>query len=191
MTSLITGYLRGLCSLDAPLPDAQSAVAEEAAVSLLSSALRSAAPDGVADTAVLMVGLRQRILEFVADNIYSSELSPDFLCRRFNVSRAHLYRAFAREGGVAKVLRDTRLDAAHHELTQNIAAPRSITEIAYSLGFSSSNQLLRSFRTRFGVTPSSARAGGRGINDIHVAEPSQQNVDLHMHFARLSGKVRP
>nr|WP_225737270.1 helix-turn-helix domain-containing protein [Dyella acidiphila] len=104
--------------------------------------------------------LRQTIVDFIARNLYLSELSPEFLCRRFNVSRAHLYRAFAADGGVAKVLRDMRLDAAYGELTDAGRATRSITEIAYSLGFSSASQLLRSFRTRFGITPKEARAHG-------------------------------
>ena len=70
--------------------------------------------------------------------------------------------AFANDGGVAKVLRDIRLDAAYRELTGAVRPLRSITEIAYSLGFSSGNQLLRSFRARFGVTPSEARASEQG-----------------------------
>lgn len=158
MTPLISAYVRGLCALTAQLPDEQAVAAQEAVVTLLLAALKAHGDGEAAEATPQVTGLRQRIVDFIARNIYVMELSPEFLCRRFHVSRAHLYRAFAQDGGVAKVLRDARLDAAYGELTQTAHAPRSITEIAYRLGFSSSNQLLRSFRSRFGVTPSEARA---------------------------------
>jgi AraC-like DNA-binding protein len=162
MTPLIASLVRALCSLQEPLPDMQAMAAREALITLLSAALKGDAKDDVAGDSPLGTGLRQRIVEFITSNVHVLELSPDSLCRRFKVSRAHLYRAFASDGGVAKVLREIRLDAAYRELTGTARTSRSITEIAYSLGFSSGNQLLRSFRARFGMTPSEARASEQG-----------------------------
>ncbi|MET3653513.1 AraC-like DNA-binding protein [Dyella japonica] len=162
MTPLLASMLRGVSSLGAPLHDSQATAVQEAVVTLLSAALKDDMHGGVDGRSLLGAGLRQRIVEFITHNVHLLELSPDFLCRRFKVSRAHLYRAFASDGGVAKVLRDIRLDAAFRELTGAVRTTRSITEIAYSLGFSSSNQLLRSFRTRFGMTPSAARTNEQG-----------------------------
>ena len=162
MTPLIASMLRGVSLLDAPLHDVQAMAVQEALVTLLSAALKGDMQSGVEGASPLGAGLRQRIVEFITHNVHLLELSPDFLCRRFKVSRAHLYRAFASDGGVAKVLRDIRLDAAFRELTGAVRTTRSITEIAYSLGFSSGNQLLRSFRTRFGMTPSAARTSEQG-----------------------------
>ena len=162
MTPLIAAVVCGLRSLPTPLSRMQATAAQEALLTLLSAALKDEAPDEVADATPLGTGLRQRIVEFITRNVHVLELSPESLCRRFNVSRAHLYRAFAGDGGVAKVLRDIRLDAAYRELTGAVRPLRSITEIAYSLGFSSGNQLLRSFRARFGMTPSQARASEQG-----------------------------
>jgi AraC-like DNA-binding protein len=158
MAPMIAAVLRGLCSPPTSLPQVQAMAAQEALITLLSAALKGDVQAEVAGDLRLGTGLRQRIIEFITSNVHLLELSPDTLCRRFNVSRAHLYRAFANDGGVAKVLRDIRLDAAHRELTGALGTSRSITEIAYGLGFSSGNQLLRSFRARFGVTPSEARA---------------------------------
>lgn len=163
MTPVIASLLCALCSLVAPLPDMQATAAQEAIIVLLSAALKEhRASDVAVDASVLGAGLRQRIVEFITRNIQLLELSPDFLCHHFKVSRAHLYRAFANDGGVAKVLRNIRLDAAYRELTQPTRSSRSITEIAYSLGFSSGNQLLRTFRDRFGMTPSEARTNEQG-----------------------------
>lgn len=158
MTPLIAGYLRSLCVLKTQLPDLQAIAAQEAVALLLAAALKSDVPADSHAAPPLGAWPHQTIVDFITRNLYLQELSPEFLCRRFNVSRAHLYRAFAADGGVAKVLRDMRLDAAYGELTRAGHAPRSITEIAYSLCFSSANQLLRSFRARFGITPSEARA---------------------------------
>ena len=163
MTPVIASLLCALCSLVAPLPEMQAMAAQDAIITLLSAALRDHPASEIAiDASVLGVGLRQRIVEFITRNVQLLGLSPDFLCHHFKVSRAHLYRAFANDGGVAKVLRNIRLDAAYRELTQPARSSRSITEIAYSLGFSSGNQLLRTFRGRFGMTPSEARTSEDG-----------------------------
>lgn len=180
MTPLVVSCLRGLSALDAPLHELQAMAAQDALVGLLAAALRGDTPDHSCGVASLGARLRQHIMEFMQRNLSLLELSPEFLCRRFNVSRAHLYRAFAGDGGVAAVLRDMRLDAVYRELTQLARASRSITEIAYSMGFSSGNQLLRSFRTRFGVTPSEART---------AVDARWQSMDLHAYFARLAEKV--
>lgn len=182
MTRLIASYVRELCLLDAPLPDTLAVAAQEAVITLLSAALKGHESGEVARAPAQGTSLHQRIVEFMARNIYLLELSPDFLCRRFNVSRAHLYRAFAEDGGVAKVLRGMRLDAVYRELTQTDHTPRSITELAYTLGFSSGNQLLRSFRARFGMTPSEARTHG-----ARTPDRARETVDLQAWIARLSG----
>ncbi|MHB1059367.1 MAG: helix-turn-helix domain-containing protein [Rhodanobacter sp.] len=184
MTPLIVAFIAGMCALGEPLPEMQALAVQDAAVALLSAALKDREPGENGGAAAVGDGLRQRVLQFVERNLCVLELSPDFLCRRFNVSRAHLYRAFAVEGGVAKVLREMRLDAAYRELVQAARLSRSITEIAYSLGFSSGNQLLRGFRLRFGMTPSEARASGGG-------DARGQDVDLQAYLARLSSKVTP
>lgn len=163
MTPVIASLLCALCSLVAPLQEVQATAAQDAIMILLSAALKDhRASDVALDASGLGAGLRQRIVEFITRNVQVLELSPDFLCHHFKVSRAHLYRAFANDGGVAKVLRNIRLDAAYRELTQPARSSRSITEIAHSLGFSSGNQLLRTFRGRFGMTPSEARTTEHG-----------------------------
>ncbi len=156
ITQLIITYLRGLYFLRGPLPEMEAVAAREAVVTLLAAALNGETPDGAADHSPLGAVLRQRIREFIEQNIHLPDLSPDFIARRFNVSRSHLYRVLADDGGVAAVVRDTRLDKAFLELTRSAASPRSITELAYRLGFSSGNQFLRAFRARFGIAPSEA-----------------------------------
>lgn len=157
MTKLLTAYLEGLNDLGGQLSDDEVAAVQEALVTILAAALRGEQPDGAGDLRPLSVALRQRALDFIDHNIKNPDLSPDLILRHFNVSRAHLYRAFAEDGGISTVIRDRRLDAAFLELTRPDVTVRSITEIAFSLGFSNGTHFLRRFRTRFGLTPSEAR----------------------------------
>ncbi len=45
--------------------------------------------------------LKHRILQFIDLNIKNPELCIESLMCRFNISRAHLYRAFEAESGIA------------------------------------------------------------------------------------------
>ncbi len=178
MTALVAACIEGLCALQARLTKLQADAAQQALATLLLAAWRGHAANGEAEPP--HTRLRQRVLEFMDQHIHLQELSPALICHRLNVSRAHLYRAFAADGGVVKMLRDMRLDAVRRELVQAVRPPRSITEMAYSLGFSSANQLLRSFRARFGLTPSEARAelaAGRARDEADALSP----------LARLAG----
>jgi AraC-like DNA-binding protein len=148
---------------------------------MLSAALKGDDVAGQTDLSPLSVALRQRVLEFIEQNLHWRELSPGSIQRRFNVSRSHLYRAFENDGGVAKVLRERRLDAAFAELIRSGNTTRSIARIAYDLGFSSSQQFLRSFRARFGAKPSEVR--GDGFANW------QSNISLQSHFIDLSNRI--
>ena len=160
MTKLLAAYLGGLRDLEGKISDDESAAAQEALVTILAAALRGEQPDGAGDLRPLSIALRQRILDFIDYNIKNPDLSPDFILSRFNVSRAHLYRAFTEDGGISSVIRDRRLDAAFLELTRTDVTARTITEIAYALGFANTANFSRRFRARFGLTPSEVRREG-------------------------------
>lgn len=184
MTQLIATCLGGLFALSASLSSTHAEAVEEAVVTLLAAALKGEAPERTDDSSPLSLVLRQRVLEFMEQNIHLPEMSPELIQRRFHVSRAHLYRAFAAEGGVTKVLRDKRLDAAFLELTKADRSSRSIAEIAFGLGFSSGNQLLRGFRARFGVTPSEAR------EEKLIFQPrTRPNPNLLAYFSDVRNQV--
>lgn len=178
MTKLLTCYLGGIRDLGNQPSADEAAAVQEALVTILAAALRGERPDGAGglrsgDLRPLGAALRQRVLDFIDSNVSNHDLGPDFILRRFHVSRAHLYRAFAEDGGISSVIRDRRLDAAFRELTRTDIAVRSIAEIAFSLGFADPTHFLRRFRIRFGRTPSEIRSEG----------PFRQPTsELHAHF---------
>lgn len=112
MARVLIAYLEGLHAVGAQLSVAQAAVVEDSLIALLASALNGEIPDASPGYPPLEAALRQRILTFIEQNPGQRDLSLEFLVKRFNVSRSHLYRAFASDGGVATVLRDRRLDMA-------------------------------------------------------------------------------
>jgi AraC-like DNA-binding protein len=99
------------------------------------------------------------IRDFIEDNLSSDLLGPDLLTRRFRMSRAHLYRMFAPDGGVAAYIQARRLRRCFLAITDPAGRSRRIGDIAHEMGFSSESHFSHAFRRVYGVSPSEARAG--------------------------------
>ncbi|MBP6878420.1 MAG: helix-turn-helix domain-containing protein [Phenylobacterium sp.] len=174
MTRLLADFIVSLSDVAAELAPADALALEDAAVDLVAAVVMRRSPGLAVETPVAGRVLRPRVLAFIDRNLFEPALGPKMLVERFGVSRAHLYRMFEADGGVASVIRNRRLDAALRELAG--PARRSITALALHLGFSSSSQFARAFRARFDCTPSEV-AGG-------AAPPLADGLgDLRRHFA--------
>jgi AraC-like DNA-binding protein len=69
---------------------------------------------------------------------------------------------FEHEGTTfTEFVRQARLDRAHRMLVDPRMADRSISAIAFDVGFGDLSYFNREFRRRFGQTPSDVRAAGR------------------------------
>ncbi|WP_378944003.1 helix-turn-helix domain-containing protein [Mesorhizobium sp. ANAO-SY3R2] len=172
LTRLLADFIIGLTDVAPVLDEIGAPALEDAAVALLASALQRSPSDTALQDPALTHVLRRRVLDFIDANLAEPELGPVLLMHRFRVSRAHLYRMFAADGGVAKVVRERRLDASYRVLVRPDASSRSITDIAYRFGFSGSSQFLRAFRARFDMTPSEARqeAAQPAMTDQRLAQ---------------------
>lgn len=85
-------------------------------------------------------------------------LGPETLADAYGISRRQLYRLFETCGKTPAIwLKELRLHKAHLLLTLPDHESRSITEIAYAVGFSDAAHFSRAFRQRFGVSPSVVR----------------------------------
>lgn len=184
VTQLLADFISGLYQLPASVDGADALAIEEAAVALMASTLGRHAFDEVSDDRVRSHILRRRVLDFIDANLTELDLSPALLTSRFRVSRAHLYRLFAADGGVMSTIRNRRLNAAYRELRRTSGAMRSITEIAHEFGFSSSSHFLGAFRARFGMAPSEARSEASVSMELDGQAPSVQ-----AHFAGVRSMV--
>jgi AraC-like DNA-binding protein len=102
--------------------------------------------------------LRERIKQHVMRHLADPDLSVEQIARALNVSRRHLYNAFADEpDGVAGFLLARRIEACRLAFDDLKLAERSITEIALAFGFSNPAHFSRVFRNQTGVSPSAYR----------------------------------
>ena len=113
------------------------------------------------DTAHTSEALRYRIESYIRDRIRDPELSIDNIACALRCSKRYLHMAFsASDRSIADHIWTTRLDGCRGDLARR--PDRTISEIAFGWGFSSSAHFSRAFRKRFGVTPSEFRRGDPG-----------------------------
>ena len=97
------------------------------------------------------------IRRYIDQHLALTSLNAESLAKRFEISRASLYRLFEPVGGVAGYIRKARLDHAYQELMANENASCRIGPIAYSLGFRNVSAFNRLFKAHYGVSPRGAR----------------------------------
>lgn len=104
---------------------------------------------------------RGRFADWVAMSLREAAGAPpslEELAAMLNLSRRSLNRYLEREGATFRELSNR----VRHELArERIAEGRSVTEVAYSLGYSDRSNFGRAFRARAGHSPGRLRAGGK------------------------------
>ena len=103
----------------------------------------------------------QRAEQFIRDNLANPNLNSQVVAESCGISLRYLQQIFEAENiTVGGHIRSQRLALCD----QRLPDPRfrgSISEIAYECGFGDQTQFSRSYRARFGCTPSEARATAR------------------------------
>ena len=101
----------------------------------------------------------QRLKTDIAANLYNSGLNVDGVAARHGVTPRYVQKLFASDGATfSEFVLDQRLAAAHRLLSDPRFAHRSISSIAFDLGFSDLSYFNRTFRRRHEATPSEVRA---------------------------------
>lgn len=103
------------------------------------------------------LSMRQRIIDYIDRHLADPALGPKTIMQHFRLSHSHLYRAFEVDKGVARLIRNKRLDMACRMVLQQRDQPLSLKALAYRCGFSSAAQFSRFFQDRFGVNPKELR----------------------------------
>jgi AraC-like DNA-binding protein/mannose-6-phosphate isomerase-like protein (cupin superfamily) len=97
------------------------------------------------------------IKRYIAANLESRSLSALALGRRFQISRASLYRLFEADGGLVRYVQEQRLNHALMLLISPASQDKRLIDLAVALQFSSDSTFVRAFRQQFGRTPGEIR----------------------------------
>ena len=149
---LLAGALAGLRSHSHPDDDFGELLADLVRRTALEQ-------DGVFTEAALQSRLKDRIMAYVAANLPEPSLSIDAIAAAFGCSKRYLHKIFAGEPDTLNgFIWQSRLERVRRDLGDPAHRSRTITDIAFSWGFSSSSHLSRLFHARFGVSPRQYRA---------------------------------
>jgi AraC-like DNA-binding protein len=101
----------------------------------------------------------EAVENFVISNVNDSSLSVNLLIKDPNVSKSTLLRQLSKLTGLIpnKYINEHRLNHAR-DLLEN-RRYNTIAQVAYKAGFKDANSFARSFKQRFGTTPSEVMEG--------------------------------
>ena len=129
----------------------------------------------------LREALRDRIKTHILRNLRDPGLSIDRIAAALRCSKRNLHKAFSNDGAtISDSIWRLRLEHCRRDLASPACAWKSITEIAFSWGFSSSTHFSKAFREAYGTSPKHYRmsAGSEGELMQEGAGAAQPGVDL-------------
>jgi AraC-like DNA-binding protein len=158
MWSLLASYVQSADPLSLESPDLARAFATHVQdlIALTVGATRDGAE--IAQERGLRAARLRAIKDDIGQHFGSSELSINALARRHGVSPRYIHKLFETEGATfTAYVMERRLVEARRMLSDWRFAGCTITEVAGNVGFGDLSYFTRSFRRRFGMTPSDAR----------------------------------
>jgi AraC-like DNA-binding protein len=171
LNALLASHMRELL-IQAPRLDRVAGLAVTRATAALAAACLGTAEEGrVPASSSIRTAVLRLIRQAIDENLGNPELGPDFLARRFALSRARLYRMFEPLGGVKSYIQQRRLMRAHQAISDPAFFHESITTLAERYGFMDKSAFSRAYRALYGVSPSESRArvrtGFREASQLH------------------------
>jgi AraC-like DNA-binding protein len=122
--------------------------------------------------------LRERIRSYIKAHLRDPELSLERIACAFKCTKRYLHKVFEAEGtSIWEYIWQLRLGQCREELLNPDCQHKSITDIAFSWGFSSSAHFSTAFRQRFGAPPRSYRKG-EGQRELPQARPGMIAADI-------------
>jgi AraC-like DNA-binding protein len=104
---------------------------------------------------------KARITSYVDLRIGDPELSVEGIAQAMRCSSRYLQKLFGGDETLGRYIWRTRLERCRAALEDPAYADVSVTEIAFSFGFSNASHFSRAFKDRFGLTPRDCRGAVR------------------------------
>jgi AraC-like DNA-binding protein len=129
---------------------AEAAVAVDALLAMAAGMLEGVLPHDDDDAGAALLA---KALALIDRELGNPNLSPALVEAGLPLSRSGLYRLFEPLGGVGVAILQRRLERTMKTLLNGKSARPAMRTIVRNNGFQSEEQLTRSFRARFGLTP--------------------------------------
>ena len=96
---------------------------------------------------------------YLEEHLRDADFTTAKVAEANGITQRYLHKLFEAEGiSVARLIWERRLEHCRRDLENPYYSGKSITEIAYSWGFSSSSHFSRTFKERFSMSPREVRA---------------------------------
>jgi AraC family transcriptional regulator, positive regulator of tynA and feaB len=103
--------------------------------------------------------LRRLVITFLEQHLDDPDLNVQQVAEKLGVSTRYVQLAFAAaQDSVSRWILNRRLQRCHAELSSAQCAKQSIGQLAFRYGFNDLSYFNRSFKRRYGLTPSQCRA---------------------------------
>lgn len=106
--------------------------------------------------------VRRAVFAYIEQRLHDENLDAARIARKFNASRATVYRWFEDHGGVRTYISGRRLERARRELEAGGPSRGRVARVGERWGYPDPAHFSRRFRAEFGVSPSDV---------MHAAEP--------------------
>ena len=153
--SLLAVHLLALSNQIDSLDQSVQASVSRSTLELLGIALSGQQPSAVFDASAAML---RRVKDFILQHLHEEDLNPTRIAAANNISLRYLHMLFQRSDmTVSGFILDSRLRVCKQALIDPAFQRLQISEIAFRWGFNSVSHFSRTFRQRFGASPSDVR----------------------------------
>jgi AraC-type DNA-binding domain-containing proteins len=151
---------KALDEIESCSPESAETIGEAVAQLLRQSLMERA---GRPTSLTLREALRDRIRTYILRNLRDPDLSIDRIAAALRCSKRNLHKAFSNDGAtISDTIWRLRLEHCRRDLVSPACAWKSITEIAFSWGFSSATHFSKAFKDAYGMSPKAYRLMGGG-----------------------------
>lgn len=184
ITRILAQYMIGIYYAHADVNDDDIPAMQEAFLTLVASAINGVDNSDIINDPAINMPLKLRIIDHIHAHIEDQGLNANSIMKHFGISRSNLYRLFEKEDGIAKFIRDQRLDLAFQFLSDKRTADKPNKVALYRYGFSDNSRFAYHFKNRFGLLPKDVRT-----MDMPLFSSQRGMVRLHDYLHNLISAV--
>jgi AraC-like DNA-binding protein len=158
ITRLLVDLIRGVTEMfaDSAPPNPQALATE--ILSFVALTIGAEDRGAVPDVRNARYHLRRRIFDYIENHLGEHDLSPRKIAATNRISLSYLYSLFNDDDAtVAQFVHAKRLQRAYDLLAADQKGHRTVSEVAYDVGFKNVSHFSRSFSRRFGLSPREMR----------------------------------